>query len=116
MITLDTIGLGPTKVWTSRPDKVALGLLVATAHATSLPIAGVNLDGYGESDEEPFIKRKIRTITVHSLTPATIHVIHTPKDAPAAISFQDYYDTYHLLAAYLAVVDTRLDSSAVEPK
>ena len=116
MITLDKIGRGQTKGWASRADKVALGLLIATAHAASLPIAGMNVDGYGESDEEPFIKRKIKTITLHSLTPATSHVIHTSKDAPAAISFQDYYDTYHLLAAYLAVADTRLESGAVEAK
>lgn len=110
MVTLDSVGLGPTKVWASRSDKSAVGMLNATAHALNLPLGVVNVDGFGESDEEPFIKRKIKTITIHSVTSATTRVLHTSLDAPAAISFHDYYDTYHLLAGYLAVLDTRLGS------
>jgi Iap family predicted aminopeptidase len=120
MITLDSIGLGPTKVWASRSDKQAVALLAATARLFKLPIGAVNVDGFGESDEEPFIKQKVRTITIHSLTPETSHVIHTARDAPAAISFSDYYDTYHLLAGYLAILDTQLDAdptkSAAQPR
>jgi Peptidase family M28 len=114
MVTLDSIGLGPTKVWASRSDKYAVNLLGATAHALNLPLAVVNVDGFGESDEEPFIKRNVKTITIHSVTTETSRVLHTALDAPAAISFHDYYDTYHLLAGYLAVLDTRLDVDPAE--
>lgn len=108
MITLDSIGLGPTKVWVSRSDKVAVGVLNATAHALKISLEGVNVDGFGESDEEPFIRRGIKTITIHSVTPENSRVLHTALDAPAAISFHDYYDTYHLLASYLVVLDRQL--------
>jgi len=105
MITLDSIGLGPTKVWASRSDKVAVGVLNGTAQALKLSLGGVNVDGFGESDEEPFIRRGIKTITIHSITPENKRVLHSALDAPAAISFHDYYDTYHLLAGYLVVLD-----------
>jgi hypothetical protein len=109
MVTLDSIGLGPTKVWASRSDKQAVGLLGGTANLLKLPIGVVNVDGFGESDEEPFIKRRVRTITIHSVTSDNKGVLHTARDNPSAISFTDYYDTYHLLAGYLAILDTQLD-------
>ena len=105
MITIDSIGLGPTKVWVSRSDEHAVAVLIATAHALKLPLAGVNVDGFGESDEEPFIRWGVKTITIHSLTSENSRVLHSQLDAPAAISFHDYYDTYRLLAGYLAILD-----------
>jgi Zn-dependent M28 family amino/carboxypeptidase len=110
MITIDSIGLGPTMVWASRSDKSAVNLLGGAAHAMNLPIGIVNVDGFGESDEEPFIERKVKTITIHSLTVKTSHILHTAQDAPNAISFHDYYDTYQLLAGYLALLDDRLSA------
>ena len=50
-----------------------------------------NVDGFGESDEESFIRKKVCTVTIHSVTSETAH-------------------TYHLLAAYLAVLDAQLVS------
>jgi hypothetical protein len=73
-----------------------------------LPIAGMDLNGYGESDEESFIRDKVCTVTIHSLTSQTTQVLHNPRDNPSAIRFNDYYDTFHLLAAYLAVLDVQL--------
>ena len=119
MVTLDTLGLGPTKVWGSRSDGRAVKLLALTANSLSLPLSVDNMDGVAESDEEAFLKRKIKTITIHSLTPQTINVLHSYRDAPAAISFHDYYDTYHLLVGYLNVLDAHFDAastaSAVTP-
>ncbi len=108
MVTIDSVGLGPTKVWASRADKTALDLLADTAIALKLPLAGVNVDGHGESDEESFIRRKVKTITIHSLTNENSRVLHSKLDAPAAINFHDFYDTYHLLSGYLAVLDWKL--------
>lgn len=65
---------------------------------------GVN--GFGRSDEESFIEKRICTISVHSVTPETAHVLHSSSDNPTAIRFSDYYDTYRLLASDLAVLDT----------
>jgi Peptidase family M28 len=110
MITIDSIGLGPTKVWVRRSDKQAVALLNATAQAMKLPLAGVNVDRVGKSDEEPFIQRGVKTVMIHSLTNLNIHVLHSGLDAPAAISFHDYYDTYRLLTGYLAVLDSPLNA------
>jgi Iap family predicted aminopeptidase len=66
----------------------------------------MNVNGFGRSDEESFIQKGVCTITVHSVTPGTAHVLHSPSDSPTAIRFSDYYDTYLLLASYLAVLDT----------
>jgi Peptidase family M28 len=108
MINMDSLGLGPTKVWVSQSDPLLVNRLGQLAHSMNLPLGGMNVDGFGESDEESFIREKICTITIHSLTPETGHVLHTSADKPAAVRFNDYYDTYCLLAAYLAVLDTQL--------
>lgn len=107
MVTIDTIGLGPTEVWVSRSDRKAVGLLNATAQLMKLPLIGVNVDGFGESDEEPFIKRGVRTITVHTVTNENKRVLHSELDRLAAINLQDYYNTYRLLAGFLAELDLR---------
>ena len=59
--------LGPTTVWASRSDKHAVSRLSGTAHALNLPLAVVNVDGFGDSDEKPYIKRNVKTITIHSV-------------------------------------------------
>jgi hypothetical protein len=73
-----------------------------------LPVGGVNIDGFGESDEESFIGKKVCAVVVHSLTLQTAHVLHRPDDNPSAMHFEDYYDTYRLMAAYLTVLDAQL--------
>ena len=108
MLTIDSIGMGPTKVWVSRSDPSAVRLLAGVSHSLKLPIAEMNLDGFGESDEEPFFKHKVRTIVIHSLDPENKGVLHSARDNFSAISFKDYIDTYQLLAGYLAVANVRL--------
>jgi Peptidase family M28 len=110
MVNLDTLGLGPTKVWGSQSDPLLVNGLGSLAQVMNLPIARMDVDRFGESDEESFIREKVCTITIHSLTSETAHVLHTTADRPSAVHFQDYYDTYHLLAAYLAVLDAQLVS------
>ncbi len=107
MINLDTLGLSPTKVWVSQSDSRLVNGLRQVAHTMNLPIGGMNVDGFGESDEESFIRQKVCTITIHSLTSETAHVLHSTADNPSAVHFHDYYDTYRLLVAYLAVLDTQ---------
>jgi hypothetical protein len=111
MINLDTLALGPTKIWVSQSDPRLVNALAKLAHVMKLSIGGMNIDGFGESDEESFIQDKVCTITIHSLTSETVHVLHRPDDNPSAIKFNDYYDTFHLLAAYLAVLDGQLTAA-----
>ena len=107
-IILDTLGLGPTEIWLSRSNKYGSDVLGLAANVLHLPISAMNVDEFGVSDEESFIDKKIPSVTIHSLTPQTTKVLHSRLDAPAAINFPAYYDTYHLLAGYLALLDEKL--------
>jgi len=106
VINLDTLGLGPTEVWLSQSDPRLSKLLNGVALSMNLSLTGMELNGYGESDEESFIREKICTLTVHSITSSTANILHQPSDNLSAIQFKDYFDTYRLLSAYLSVLDS----------
>ena len=105
MINLDTLGLSSTEVWVSQSDPLLVNDLFRVARHLKLPLMGMNVNGFGVSDEESFIAKKICTMTVHSVTNETAHVLHSRSDNPTAIRFSDYYETYQLLASYLALFD-----------
>ncbi len=120
MVNMDTLGLSPTKIWISHSDKQLIQMLAQVAKATNLPLSGMNVDNVGTSDSEQFAKRKIPRITVHSLTQETwdAHILHTKKDEISKINLDDYYQTYRLVAAYLAFLDekqTRVPESPAKP-
>ena len=73
-----------------------------------LPLAGVNVDNIGSTDSEQFRAPDIPAITIHSITQETWPILHTPKDRFSAIRLDEYYQTYRLLAAYLAFLDAKL--------
>ncbi len=107
MINLDTLGLGPTEVWLSQSDPRLTKLLNGLALNMRIPLSGMELNGFGESDEESFIREKVCTLVVHTLTPSTAHILHQSTDNASAIHFSDYFDTYRLLSAYLTVLDSQ---------
>jgi putative aminopeptidase FrvX len=118
MVNLDTLGLGPTLVWQSHSDKLLTGALTYLAKRLELPLHAVNVDQVGSSDSEQFAERKIPRITVHSLTQETWNerILHTNKDKLAQIKFDEYYQTYRLMAAYLVFLDQILPpQDAVAP-
>ena len=108
MVNMDTLGLGDTKVWTSRADAALVKWLGATADGMKLPVATVNVDKVGSSDSETFRERKIPAITIHSLTQATLRILHSPQDTVKQIDFDAYYRTYRLMVGYLLVLDQNL--------
>ena len=108
MVNMDTLGLSPTKVWAvSRSDKRLANALAYIGNLLNSPVRGVDFEEVGSSDSEPFAKRKIPSITVHSLTQETwnAQILHAPKDKLSAMRLDDYYQTYHLLAVYLVFLD-----------
>jgi Zn-dependent M28 family amino/carboxypeptidase len=109
MVNMDTLGLGPTEVWVSHSDRQLAAAVAAIAQVLKLPISGMNVERVGSTDSEQFARRNIPRITIHSLTQNTWHILHTPRDNLSALRFDDYYDSYHLMAAYLAYLDTMLD-------
>lgn len=105
MICMDTLGLSTTEVWFTKSDAKLSSALYSLSRALNLPLSSVNVDQVGDSDEEPFSQQKIPVLVVHSVTQETLRILHSPRDNYKAINFDHYYDTYHLLSAYLAVLD-----------
>jgi putative aminopeptidase FrvX len=115
MVNMDTLGLAPAEVWTSHSDKRLVGALAYIAKQLNLPVTGVNVEQIGSTDAEKFSERKIPRITIHSLNQETwnAHILHTSKDKLSAMRLDDYYQTYRLLAAYVAFLDQVLSAPAV---
>lgn len=116
MVNLDTLGLGPTKVWASASSKPLVNALFNVAAMLHSPLAVMNVDGAGDSDNSSFRDAKIPEICIHSVMPDTIGILHTYRDQISAIRRNDYYESYHLLVAYLAMMDARLDATHEIPK
>ncbi len=109
MVNLDSLGLSSTKVWLSHSDKNLTEFLARVAGALKLPLAYVNVERVGTTDSESFARRKIPSITIHSVTQETLPILHSARDNFDAFRMDDYYDTYRLLAAYLVFLDSALE-------
>jgi hypothetical protein len=107
MVNMDTLGLAPPEVWGSHSDQRLAGALGYMAKRLNVPLSRVDVDQVGSSDAEQFSERKIPRITIHSLTQESwnARILHTSKDKISAMRLDDYYDTYRLLAAYIAFLD-----------
>jgi hypothetical protein len=105
MVNLDSLGLGPTEVWATHADKVMLAPLVAVAAESKLPVSAMNVDNLGTADSESFARYHIPRVTLHSVTSNTWAILHSPRDTLTAIRMDDYWDSYHLIAEYLAYLD-----------
>jgi hypothetical protein len=115
MIDIDTLGLGPLEVWASNSDPALVKSLFAVASAMHLPAGTMNVDGIGDSDGQSFKARKIPIITLHSVTRETLSILHSYRDNFSAIKISDYYDSYKLIAEYLALLDSELGIGAEHP-
>lgn len=109
MVNIDTLGLADTKVWASHADKNLLQKLYKIADALHLPIAGVNVERVGSTDSESFREKKIPSIALHSVTSETLKILHSPQDTLEAVKLDEYYQSYRLIAAYLAFLDQELE-------
>lgn len=106
IVNFDSLGLGPTKVWASHADQPLLDDLLAIAASTQLPVATENVDSIGATaDSESFARDHIPRITLHSVTGQSWSILHSPLDTVAAVKMNDYYDSYQLIAEYLAYLD-----------
>jgi Peptidase family M28 len=111
MINFDTLGLGPTEVWASHANAPLLSALARIASAMKLPISVMNVENFGTADSESFAEFEIPRVTIHSLTQETVPILHSSRDKIDAVKMNDYYNTYRLMAGYLAFLDKQLDVS-----
>ncbi len=108
MINLECLGVSTTKVWASHSDPQLLNLLIGVSQMLKIPLEGVNVEKVGTADSESFAHYDIPRTTIHSLTQETLPILHTDRDTLKEINEDDYYQSYQLIAAYLAVIDARL--------
>jgi hypothetical protein len=111
MVNMDSLGTTPTKVELTRGDKRLANALGTIASWMHLPLNAVNVHQVGRSDSDSFQDRHVPTLMIHSITNETWPVLHSRRDEMAAMRLSDYYDTYRLIAAYLAYLDVTLDAS-----
>jgi Iap family predicted aminopeptidase len=71
-----------------------------------IPAARMDLERVG-ADSMSFESKKIPSITIHSLTAETWNagILHSLKDNSSAVRMDAYYQSYRLVAAYLAYLD-----------
>jgi hypothetical protein len=113
MVNMDSLGLGPTEVWATHADKTLLDALASVAAASKLPVSAMNVDNLGTADSESFARYHIPRITLHSVTGETWPILHSSRDQLGAVKIKDYYDSYRLIAEYLAYLDGILGKLAV---
>jgi peptidase M28-like protein len=113
MVNMDSLGLGPTEVWATHADKTLLDALASVAAASKLPVSAMNVDNLGTADSESFARYHIPRITLHSVTGETWSILHSSRDQLDAVKMKDYYDSYHLIAEYLAYLDGVLGKPAM---
>ena len=109
MVNMDSLGTTPTKLDLTRGDKRPADAFAAVAGSVQLPFSVMNVGRAGRSDSDSFQDRRVPAITIHSMTNDTWPILHSPRDQMSEIHQGDYYDTYRLIAAYLAYLDATLD-------
>ncbi|SRR6266700_3260841 len=107
MVNMDTLGLAPTEFWASHSDPRLAQALMYLAKQMNMSATAMNVEQVGSTDSVQFSARKIPSITVHSLTQESwnARILHTSKDKLSAMRLGEYYETYRLMAAYLALLD-----------
>ena len=112
VINMDTLGLGPTEIWTSHSDPELVKDMIQVASALHISLTGMNVEQVGSTDSESFAKYKIPRMTIHSLTEQTLGILHTERDQVSVIKEGDYYGSYRLITVFLAYLDGKLPTAA----
>ena len=105
MVNLECIGASPTKIGVSQSNNLLASNLIHLSRIMEQEISGMNVDKAGISDNQPFDKVGIPTITIHSLDEQIAPLLHSPQDKLELIDFEEYEKTYHLTALYLVYLD-----------
>jgi hypothetical protein len=101
--------MGPTDIWLTHSDQELANILNGVANSMKLPLRVVDADQVGDEDSTPFRKQHVPTVMLHSVTQQTLQMLHSKNDNLSAIRMGDYYDSYRLIAQYLAYLDGKLN-------
>ncbi len=109
MVNMDSLGVSTTEVDMVRGDKAMLNALGSTARAMGLSVTPVSFHNVGFSDSDSFQNAHIPAICFHSITTETLHLLHSPDDRLSHVNMEHLYESYRLIAMYLAYLDQVLD-------
>jgi Peptidase family M28 len=108
MVNLDCIGAGSTAVWTEHANPKLLTILYEVCHEGRTVVRNVDfVRSY--DDAAQFRKRGVATVSIHSLSATTMHILHSRWDNLSVIDLDQYAATYHLIVDYLARLDSALE-------
>jgi putative aminopeptidase FrvX len=115
MVNMDTLGLTSTEVWASHSNLELVRALLYVGQLINSPVTGMNFEAVGSTDSESFARKKIRRITIHSLTQKNHNagILHSRKDKLSVIHLDEYYETYRLMAVYLVFLDHYFDEPGI---
>jgi hypothetical protein len=109
MINIDSIGVGPTKIWMTHSDHRLAQLFFGIANSMHSPVGVMNADSVGDEDGSSFRAYHVPTLMLHSITSENFPVLHSSRDKISAMHMNEYYETYRLTLVYLAYLDASLD-------
>lgn len=107
-VNLECLGLAPPNVWMRRSTPALAARFLEVAANSKVPVSGVNMDKVADDDTHPFVGAKIPVLSIHSLTQDTWKILRTAEDRLEMIRMKDYFQTYRLVAFYLAYLDLKL--------
>jgi aminopeptidase-like protein len=107
MVNLDCLGLGATAVLKSGANKMLTDQMIKVAVAAKIPLRFVNYQA-SRWDADSF-SSKIPHITLHSIRRITVDISNTSNDNLDQVRWDEYYQSYLLLAMFLAYIDTQLN-------
>jgi hypothetical protein len=108
VITVDSVGLTPTKCWPNGSTEELMQAALRVARAMKLDFSGVDVDRVGTTDSQTFKDAHMPVLSLHSVTQETWGVINGNRDVWPAVSWKDYYDTHRLVSALLMYLDREL--------
>ncbi len=106
MVNLDCLGLGTTAVLTLSSNKMLMDMLTRVAGALKQRLRAANVQWAGW-DADSFSSR-IPKITLHSIIARTGDVANSFNDNIDAVQWDEYYNSYLLMAVYLVYIDSQL--------
>ncbi len=110
MVNLKGLGLGTTSVWTARADPNLHLDLYSVSRSLNMPLRQIDFRGYVQADIHSFRRSHIPSILIHSFDPKSGLLLEQPqRDRPEAIQGAAYFETYRLVAVYLAYLDRTLE-------
>lgn len=106
VITLDSLGLGPIKLWPNSSDPKLMVAARGLARAMKFELQGVNVDSVGTTDSMTFHEAGIPVLSLHSVASmADFERINSKRDVWKEIRWEDYYASYRFVGALVQMLD-----------